>query len=327
LPHFSPIDFLMKYLVSLICLFPCCALLAQTDSNDSYRPKIAEFSVEALMDYHTTSSSEDLGSLQNEVDNDRLYKAKIAVPVVMNKQRLIATQLKYYQYKFFFDEDEFTEDQALYSHLSEAKFTSVGLRALYREKIGLTDQLMLAGGAEINADQLQWRQNTTKYFFSGIYSRQISNRTKIGGGFVFNQAMRITSLYPVFNYERQLSPKYHLSLSLPKSIAVRRKINNTNYLIGTAQVRGWRYNLSNAIEGETSDLTLRRGDLELSVSWEREIHDWLWFGVTLGYNKNLRYYLAEPGKRQKDAIINIQSEDARYAKLSLFIVPPRKFYQ
>lgn len=296
-------------------------------SMDRYRPKVAEFSVEGLFDYNTSSSSENLNTAQNEVETDRLYKAKVAIPIVLKDDRAFGLQLKYSQHRFLFEEDEFQEDFGIYSHLNNTKFTSTGLRAFFQRDLSASDDLKIVGGAEIRSDELRWSRNTTKLFVSGIWSRQLSDRSKIGTGIVVNHEMRRTSLYPMFIYESQLAPNWHLALKLPKSVSLRRKINASNYIIGTAQLRGWRYNLTNSIEGENRDLTLRRADLEFSISWEHEIHDWLWFSLSAGYNKNLRYYLAEPGNPRRDALLNIQSMDARYVKASLFLVPPKKFYR
>ena len=317
--------------ILVVCLFGCCALFAQStckvDTTDVYRPKIAEFGVEMLRDYHTATYSEDVNHAENEVDADRLFKAKLAIPFALNDRYAAGAQLKYYQHRFFFDEEDYLDDNGLYTHLNNATFTAMGARLFYQRNLPQDSKLKLIGGAEVRSDEFRWTQNTTKYFISGIYTRQVSDRTKIGTGFMLNQVMRVTSFYPLFIYERSLNSKWYLELNLPKSASLRRKLNSSNYLVGTTQFRGWRYNLSNSIEGLPSDLTLRKADLEASLAWEHELHDWLWLQASIGYTKNLRYYLVEPGGRNRDALLRIRARDASYAKLSIFIVPPRSLYK
>ncbi len=115
-------------------------------------------------------------------------------------------------------------------------------------------------------------------------------------------------------------------MTLPKSISMRKEINPKPYLLGQVEFEGWRYNLTDAIGDERRDFTLRKADLEARILLEREIHDWLWFGVELGYNKNVSYYLANPGQRGNNALIDLRARDARYLKFTLFFVPPRSMF-
>ncbi|MFY0601574.1 MAG: hypothetical protein JXR03_18000 [Cyclobacteriaceae bacterium] len=310
-----------------------CLSIAQGIAQDTeltavpYRPKVVEFGVETLMDYQANSYSENFGSAKNEVERDRLIKAKVGIPLIMKDNKLFGIQLKYYQHRFMFDTEDNPINYDLYLHLDARKFTSTGIRTFYRQDINENQQLSIIGGAELKSDQIKWSRNTTKYFISGIYTWKPSSNTKIGTGFVLNQMMQLTTFYPLFIYEKGLSPKWTLDLTLPKSAAIRHKVNSKNYLIAKTELRGWRYNLTNAIENGNQDLTLRKADLQFSTSWEHEVHDWLWFGVDVGYTKNLRYYLANPGDRGRDALIDVKSKDAKYIKFSVFIVPPKRFYR
>ncbi len=300
---------------------------AQSDSTDRYRPKVAEFSLGSLMDYHTVSSSENLTNTQNEVEADLLLNAKVAVPIILQSDQAAGLQLKYSRHRFMFDDQDFQADNGLYSHLEAHRFTVAGVRGFYQRDLNASDQLKFAAGAEIRSDRITWNRNTSRIFASGIWTRKLNSKTTVGTGFVAGLEMQLFSFYPLLIYERQLAPSWVLDAQLPKSVRVRKKLNASNYLIGATQLRGWRYNLSNSIETVDGDLTLRRADLEISITWERELHDWLWCSVSVGYNKNLRYYLAEPGQRRRNALATIRANDARYAKVGLFLVPPKKFYQ
>ena len=320
----------MKSIVKLILICLACQFSARAQDSTlcldkNYRPKVAEFGLETLLNYDINSSSERQGSNDSEIDYDRLLKFKIAAPIIFKKDRIFGVQLKYYKHRFFFDAGN--EESELFSHLNNTTITNGGIRFFYQQDLNDKDKIRFVGGGEFKSDDYSWNANTTKYFVSGIWSRKLSKRTKIGTGIVFNRDIRTTSIYPVLTYERQLTDKLTLDLALPKSATLRKKINDSNYLIAKAEFKGWRYNLTNSIAGEESDLTIRKIDVQFVISWEREIHDWLWFQLDAGYTKNLRYYLAEPGGSNSDALVNINSDDTEYLKFSLFIVPPKKFYK
>ena len=76
---------------------------------------------------------------------------------------------------------------------------------------------------------------------------------------------------------------------------------------------------------EYEDLTIRKLDLQWNLSFERDIHDWLWFGLEAGYNKNLLYTIVDRGEATRNALVRLRPRDAAYMKASIFIVPPRRF--
>ena len=291
-----------------------------------YRPKLVEFGIETLRDYDVRSNSEGQGNATNEIDKDRLIKAKLGIPVVIKDDRLFGIQLKYYEHRFEFDQEDQITGEGLFQHLDTRKFTSAGIRFFYQQDLRTNQQLRIIGGSEVKSDEFQLNRNTTKHFISGTYTWKPSITTEIGTGVVVNRVMGVTAVYPLFLFNKDLSPKWALNLALPRSVSMRYNLNQKNFLIATTELRGWRYNLTEAVPGHQRNLMLRRIDLQFSISWEHEIHDWLWFGVDVGYNKNLQYFLANPGDRSRDAVIDLRTQDAAYTKLSLFIVPPRKFF-
>ncbi len=318
----------LKAFLTIPTLLATCLLYAQdVDDMIPYRPKIAEFSSETIMDYRTQTSSEQFGGSDNEIERDRTYKAKLGIPLLITPDRMFGVQLKYYRQNFLLDLKEHPTDYDLFIHLNTKTFTSAGVRTLYKQTFEGGNELKLVAGAEFKSDQWEWNRNSTKYFFSGIQTWQKSASTEIGGGLMVNWNMRLFSVYPLFLLTHDLNHKWTVDLMLPKCASMRYRINSRNYFIFRTQMVGWRYNLNNALKENDGDLTLRKTDLQFSVSYEREIHDWLWLGLDLGYNKNLQYFLANPGDRSRLALIDVHSRDALYTRFSIFMVPPGKFYR
>ncbi len=314
----------LKLVTFSLCCLLSCATCAQAQT-DGYRPKIAEFSYQVLGHYQTISNSETFGNASSQIERDLLLKIKLGIPLIIKNKTVFGVQLKYYHHHFGFDEDDFMGGYDLYDHINGRSFTDLGARIAYQRKLENGSELSFIAGAEIRSDKIVWSPNTSKYFISGQYKKQVNERTKIGFGAVFNYGLRLTSFYPLFTYEKTLNSKWTVDLTLPKSAAIRHKLDAKTFLIAEVDFVGWRYNLTRPISGDLRDFTLRKADLEFQVKFEREIHDWLWFGAEVGYSKNVSYYLANPGERGNKALIDLRAKDASSFKFSIFIVPPKSF--
>lgn len=294
--------------------------------QSNYRPKIAELGIERLTDYRTKAVGEGSKNASTEVERDLLMKAKIAIPIIIRKDKAFGLQLKHYQHRFLFDHEDDTGSQELFDYLGNSRFYSTGIRAFYQQNISDFGSLRFIGGIEINSDQFVLNRNSGKYFISASYQVKKSSTEKVGYGFVASHSLGRFAALPIFSYENHFSPRWVLSLVLPKSASIRYILDKRTYLTSKVEFKGWRYNLTEALPFENNDLTLRKTDIQLNLAFEREIHDWLWFGLEAGYNKNLQYFLVEPGGAQKDAIVNFSPRDAGYLKASIFVVPPRKLF-
>ena len=294
--------------------------------QSNYRPKIAEFGIEKLTDYNAITVNPGEQRARTEVENDLLIKSKLAIPILIKPDRAFGLQLKYNQHRFLFDQEDYGTDDEFLDYLGNRNFYSAGVRFFYKENINWYSSIRFFGGVELNNDEFRFHQDASKYFASVAYTVQRSSTEEIGAGLVASQALGQFTVLPIFTYNNHFSPRWIVDLVLPKSAALRYVINKRTYLSAKTEFKGWRYNVTDSMVGEQENLTLRKTDLQFNLALEREIHDWLWFGVEMGYNKNLQYFLVEPGGRARDAIVELTPRDAGYLKASIFIVPPRKLF-
>ncbi|MGB3467472.1 MAG: DUF6268 family outer membrane beta-barrel protein [Cyclobacteriaceae bacterium] len=309
----------------VLCSF-CCSARQKSAQSVGYRPKLAEISVESLVDYQTTSVSETGNSLTTKIDDDKLYKIKLAVPIKLKGKTKMGLQLKYYRQRFNFDDDTNLGQNELFDYLSDQTFVNTGARFIYRRKKSETENISFLAGAEMRSDDHSWNSNSALYYANATYIKNLSATKKIGFGAYAANSLGAYSFYPLFIYESALSKRITMELVLPKSATFRYRVNDRTFLSAKASFRGWRYNLSHTIPDSDRAFTLRRSDAQFTLAYEREIHDWLWMGVETGYNKNLRYVMTNPGDRSRDAINTLSSKDATYLKFSIFVVPPRKLW-
>ena len=90
---------------------------------------------------------------------------------------------------------------------------------------------------------------------------------------------------------------------------------------------GASYRLDNegTVFSNYNKLHLFRSELRYTLNYEREIHDWLWFGIEAGYRQNLRFNLTNGPRGRADVIIRNTLRDAPVVNASIFVVPPRFF--
>jgi hypothetical protein len=63
----------------------------------------------------------------------------------------------------------------------------------------------------------------------------------------------------------------------------------------------------------------------LLLNYEREIYDFLWFGLEAGVRTPFNFSLAESIRTRRDPIIRNQLSSAMLFNASIFVVPPRAF--
>lgn len=309
---------------ALLCSHLCCG--QDSGTTVDYRPKIAEISIESLVDYKTTAVSET-GSTQSTVtDMDNLFKLKLAVPLKLKGRSKMGLQLKYYQQRFEFEDENYRNTNDLFAYLSNQTFINTGARFIYKRNHSDTECISFVAGAELHSDEFVLKANSAIYYANATYIKDLSSRKKLGYGLYVGNSLGRFSILPLFIYENRFARKWTLDMVLPKSISLRHSLNNKTFVSAKAEFKGWRYNLSNTIPDIDRDFTLRRRDLQFSLAYEREIHDWLWLGVETGYNKNLQYVLTNPGEGARNAVNRLSTKDATFLKFSIFVVPPKKLW-
>jgi hypothetical protein len=108
-------------------------------------------------------------------------------------------------------------------------------------------------------------------------------------------------------------------------VRIRYSPNDQNYFYSGLELAGGSYRLDNRDSAfmTFSKLHLFRSELRYIVNYERAIHDWLWFGMEIGWRKNLRFNLTNGPKANSNVIVSNKLSGALIANLSLFVVPPK----
>jgi len=192
---------------------------------------------------------------------------------------------------------------------------------------------------ELNGDYTASELNVPDYLkmsaeFIYGWKRSPTFSWGIGGqlGYTFGRQ----SIYPVLLYNRTWNKHWGVESLFPARVTFRYNVNAKTLLFGGYTVDGFNYNikLREPITNDVRTLILRQNELKPRLRIEREIYDFLWFGLEGGYRVNSSFNSFDEsenrgfslfrGSRRTRRIDNTLGS-APYVSVELFLVPPRKF--
>ncbi|GAB2963686.1 hypothetical protein GCM10027048_36010 [Hymenobacter coalescens] len=238
----------------------------------------------------------------------------------------------------------------------EFQFENPNASSFYRN---LEDKGLKVLGAQLAAirpvDEVHWYIARVKGELNGDYTSSelnVQDYLKVSSEFIYgwkrnpNFAWGIgaqlgytfgrQSIYPVVLYNRTWNRYWGVEALFPARVTVRYNLTQNTLLYAGYTVDGMNYNIKLREPTETGlrTLILRQTELKPRIRLEREIYDFLWFGLEGGYRYNAAFNaLDEEGNQgfsllrrsPRPRIIDNTMGGAMYASLELFLVPPRKF--
>ncbi len=295
--------------------------------RNSPRPKFFEFKYEGVEDFGVTAQSDETGRSSSNVDLNKRVSFKLRAPILLKPKFSLLTGISFKKESFEF-ENTIPENSPFFNEFNRRSLSKVGLSFILKKNI--TDDkfyyAFLSGS--LNSDDISFSDFTDKLKTSivFIYVKNITAITQIGYGGGFGYIFGGPSYFPVFIYNSTFSARWNIEMMLPKSIALRFTPKPETYLLLMTDVTGASYFIKNQpIEGYEK-LTFQRSTLEAKVIFEREIYDFIWFGVSAGLNIPLNLYLSEPGASRKDGLVVLDGEISPILSFSIFLVVPKKIH-
>uniref|UniRef100_UPI0040470C62 DUF6268 family outer membrane beta-barrel protein n=2 Tax=Roseivirga sp. TaxID=1964215 RepID=UPI0040470C62 len=288
-----------------------------------YRPKLVELSLESHSGYNATPKpSQNMNNL-TRVKQDMALKMRFGVPVILNDKTTFAVQFK-------FDQQYYTTENSsndLFNYLNSHELRNTGLTLFYQDKSVQNRVLTFALQTELASDRWDLNGNSGRYLVNGNYMKDLNSKTSIGVGGVVNYALGVVNIYPTFSYKKQLSNKSLFEVFLPSKVGYRYHLDPKTYFIAETEFVNWRFNVTDPLENNMGDMALIRADIYFKFRLEKEIHDWLWFGVDTGFIHNVNYGLVEHGTRISNAIQEFNVKDAAFLRFWIFVLPPNKLWK
>jgi hypothetical protein len=241
-----------------------------------------------------------------------------------------------------YDREEFQfKDPAqsvFYQNLEDKGLKVIGTQLAVIRPIDEVHWFIARVKGELNGDYTSSELNVKDYLKTQaefIYGWKRRPTFSWGVGAQLGYTFGRQSIYPVILYNRTFNQKWGVEALFPARVSVRRNVNPKTLLFGGYTVDGMNYNikLRQPLANNESTLIVRETEVKARLRLEREIYDFLWFGLEGGYRYNYSFNSLDQagndatvkflGSRPK--VIDSTLGGAPYASIELFLVPPRKF--
>lgn len=281
---------------------------------------------EVVHDYHIRSTSaEDYGNSIGEVRRNRRWEMKLKAPVILRDGFKMAVGFKYFVEEFNFEDLEDPE-YPFYKNLEDRSLKSIRGDVFMIKPSKGNKFYILRVSVGLNGDYTTKSAPTSdflRFTASPLIGWKKNDYVSYAVGAAFSHNFGRRSLYPIFVYNKSFNNQWGFESILPVEVKLRYStLNLKNFFYFKAELNGANYSIR--LPGEDELLYLNKSEVRTLLSWEREIHDWLWFGIEAGARFNIDFDLTMSPKSNAEVVVGNSLNEALVFSVSLFAVPPRK---
>lgn len=291
------------------------------------RSKGIEIKREIVRDYLIHSKLDGVGEDEAEVRRNRRWTFKLRAPVILKDNFKMAAGIKYFVEEYNFDDpNSLNPENHFYQNLEEKNLRS--LRGeIFIVKPTRTNKyyiLRISGAMNGDFDKIRLGGNYFKLSIAPLIGWKRSDYLSYAVGFAYSEAFGKRSIYPLFSYNQTFNQHWGVESILPAEVKLRyNTIDQKNFVYLMADLAGSNYTLDNFSNSDTP-LYLEKSEVRFMINWEREIHDFLWFGLSAGYRTNIDFDLSESARINAKTYVSNDLNGALIYSMSIFVVPPRK---
>jgi hypothetical protein len=285
---------------------------------------------EYLMDYGIRSIARDGTVANGEISTSSRFEFKMRMPVISKPGFALAAGFHYSKENYRFEKPEQpTADVPLFSSMEDKSLQTIGGALYIAKPLRGNKYIMLRVSGDLNGDyQMNGysKTNFLQFNIAPIFGWKRNENLSYGVGFTYGNIFGRNLISPVVVYNHTFNAHWGVEAVLPSKVKLRYTINDRTLLYASTELNGARYriNFGNALLPQ-QDLFMQRAAVRYLATFEREIHDWLWFSLEAGLQSNINFTLSDQMGPARKALINNQLNHAMFAGFSLFAVPPKKF--
>ena len=283
---------------------------------------------EIVRDYAIRSESDDENA-SAEIRRNRRWEFKLRAPLMLKDNFKMALGLKYYVEEFNFENPD-NLDYTFYKNLENRSLRSIQGQ-LFMIKPTKTNRyyiLRVSGG--LNGDYQSdsfGKGEFFKFSISPLVGWKKNDYVSYAFGVAFSYGFGRRSIYPIIAYNKSFNTQWGIESVLPAQIKLRYStLNQKNFYYATTELHGANYSIR-FDEADNDLLYLNKAEVRFLLSWEREIHDWLWFSIEGGLRSNISFDLTNSTALNSEVLVNNDLKSAFVYGFSIFVVPPRKLSQ
>ena len=281
---------------------------------------------ELIKDYGINSKVNNGQTANAEIRRNRRWTFKLRAPLLLKDNIKIAGGLKYFVEEHNFENPE-TLDNDFYNNLEDRPLRSLRADIFIMKPTRGNKYFILRISGALNGDfeGIDLGSDYFKFSIAPLIGWKKSNYLSYAFGIAYSEIFGRRSIYPVVSYNQTFSPHWGVESILPAELKFRyNSLDKKNFLYLKAELNGSNYTL-NFFENRDEPVFLEKSEIRFLFTWEREIYDFLWFGIEAGFRTNINFDLSENAQINAETLVNNQLNEAVVGNISLFIVPPRKF--
>lgn len=290
---------------------------------------IVKFELQPGYKIISTGKLGNYGNSEAKIDRNRRWDLRLRFPIVNKPSIIIAGGIKYTNEEFRFDNNP-VNNYKFYTNLEDRPLKSIGIHFYVVKPTKNKKYFILRSSFDLNGDygsEKFGKKEFLKFSITPQIGWKQNENLSYGVGFSYGYTFGVPLIVPVFSFNKNFSCHLGIESVLPVSLKLRYTKNEKNYWYTGLELAGASYRLDN--EGTPfsayDKLHLFRSEIRYMLTYEREIHNWLWFSIESGYRQNLRFSLNNGPRARSDVIISNKLKGAPVINASIFVVPPQQF--
>jgi hypothetical protein len=287
---------------------------------------VVKYEVQTGYKIVSTGGLGNFADSQSRISNNHRLDLRLRFPIINKPSITIAGGLKYSKEEFGFTSKAMTS-YPFYKDLEDRPLKSVGVHFYMVKPTKSRVYFILRTSVDLNGDYGSdkfGKKEFLKFSITPLIGWKKNDNLSYGVGFSYGYTFGRPLILPVFSFNKNFNCNWGIESLLPINLKVRYTSNAKNYFYAGLELGGASYRLDH--EGTAfsnyTQLHLFRSELRSLITYEREIHDWLWFGIDAGYRHNLRFNLTNGPRGNSDIIIKNRLMGAPVINASIFVVPP-----
>lgn len=277
------------------------------------------------------------GTAKTTVTKNARAFIKAYAPLVNHPHLKLLLGLNYDREEFQFKDPNASN---FYRNLEDKGLKVIGLQVAAIRPVDEVHWYIARVKGELNGDytsgELSAPKDYLKMSAEFIYGWKRSPNFAWGVGGQLGYTFGRQSIYPVILYNRTFNPRWGVEALFPARVTLRYNASPATLLFAGYTVDGYNYNikLRQPLDNQLETLILRQTEIKPRLRLEREIYDFVWFGLEAGYRYNASFNALDENANQgfslfrrspRPRVIDNTVGGAPYASVEVFLVPPRKF--
>lgn len=288
---------------------------------------IIKYELQPEYKINSTGKLGNYGNSEAKVNRNRRWDFRLRFPIINKPSLTIAAGIKYTHEEFRFA-NTVSNNYALYKDLEDRPLKSMGLHFYVVKPTRTKKYFILRASFDLNGDYTSsniGKIDFLKFSISPLIGWKQNENLSYAVGVSYGYTFGVPLVIPVFSFNKNFNCHFGIESLLPVNLRLRYTPNPKNYFYTGLELAGSSYRLENkgTVFNAYDKLHLFRSELRATINYEREIHDWLWFGIEAGYRDNIFFNLTNGSRSRSDIIIENRLKAAPVINASLFAVPPR----